>query len=185
MGTSKVFYELLQSPKSPKEIADSLGIKSPPVIEQLRRLQKIGLVRLGEKRGKFQNYEIDSSNLVRLFLEKAPLTLKASIMLKREYTWAGISDNRHLQELVMMYMQKTIDIYKTRKIPHLTILEVMRRFEDALVRSFPDLRSSEDPEIMSLLSLLNSWYSYAKENPTFAQEALEETLKDMGLIDGA
>ena len=71
VGTSKVFRELCEGPKNPKTIADSLEIKSPPVIEQLRRLQEINLVKLGDKIGRAQNYELIWDNFLELFFERA------------------------------------------------------------------------------------------------------------------
>lgn len=70
-GTSRVFLSLLKGNKNPKAIADSLKIRSPPVIEQLKRLRKNKLVKLGEKEGKEQNYEIIWEEFLPIFIEEA------------------------------------------------------------------------------------------------------------------
>ena len=44
-GTSKVFYAMILGSTTPKEIAEDLDITPPAVIDQLRRLQKIGIVK--------------------------------------------------------------------------------------------------------------------------------------------
>jgi len=56
---SEVFFQLLLGRTTPKEISEKLGISPPTVVEHLRRLRELGVVRLGGKEGKFQPYEVD------------------------------------------------------------------------------------------------------------------------------
>ena len=61
------------------QISEHLGITSPSVIEQLRRLQRAGLVKLGEKEGKYQHYEVNSEGLSRLFLDNSTKLLHRAL----------------------------------------------------------------------------------------------------------
>lgn len=59
VGMSSVFLALASGMKTGKEIASSLDISAPAVIQQIHRLEGLGLVLKGPKQGKFTPYELD------------------------------------------------------------------------------------------------------------------------------
>jgi len=69
VGTTRVFYELVAGPKTVTELSDCLKVAPPGVMQQLHRLERIGVVRRGEKRGKSQYYELVEEGVVKLFLD--------------------------------------------------------------------------------------------------------------------
>lgn len=71
VGCSEVFFQLLLGRKTPKEISERLRTSPPTVVEHLRRLQGLGVVRLGRKEGKFQPYEVDWEGFAREVLRRA------------------------------------------------------------------------------------------------------------------
>jgi len=64
VGTSRVLFLLVLGVKTPKALAEKLGVRPPSIIDQLHRLKKVRLARLGKKVGKEQHYEIDWNRLV-------------------------------------------------------------------------------------------------------------------------
>lgn len=71
VGCSEVFFQLLLGRTTPKEISERLGTSPPTVVEHLRRLRELGVVRLGGKEGKFQPYEVDWGGFAREVLRRA------------------------------------------------------------------------------------------------------------------
>ena len=177
--TSEVFYQLLIGIKTPNKIAVCIGITPTSAIEHLRRLQKIGIVRYGEKTGKFQHYEIDKRLLARIFIEKAPGSVKRSIKLKRSDSM--ILENKYFQEMILKYF-KNYHLYTTNYI----LLDAVKAFEESLTKIYPNVKAKEDsndPELQSMLSLLKEWFNEAKETLNTPQKALSETFIEMDLIE--
>lgn len=85
LGTSEVFYSLLRGRSTLTDISEDLKITRPSVIEQLRRLQKAGLVKLGAKNGKYQHYGVDLGGLSRLFLTESTKCLHLALTRKTVY----------------------------------------------------------------------------------------------------
>ena len=173
LGTSKVFYELLSGPKSPKQIADSLGIKPPPVIEQLRRLQKIGVVQIGKKNGKFQNYEINFEKFLELFIDRA-------LREKRTYP-----SNLHADEIKKIKSLKSNEYFKKFIVNYLknldspmTIADAANEFEDGLLHSgtLDRNRKFNDSEMQEFFNTMRLWRKIAKKKMTYAELALLHSL---------
>lgn len=61
--TSQVLFLLTSGTDTPTGLAERLKIKPPSVMEQLARLRKIHVVKVGEKTGKEQHYTIDWGKL--------------------------------------------------------------------------------------------------------------------------
>jgi len=66
-STSDVLFALIAGKKSLVEISSMIGDTPPAVIKQLWKLRKVGIVKLGEKKAKFQNYEVIWGQLVKNF----------------------------------------------------------------------------------------------------------------------
>ncbi len=61
--TSQVLFQIMLGVDTPTRIAKKLQIEPPAVIDQLHKLRKVLVVRLGEKTGKEQHYGIDWDKL--------------------------------------------------------------------------------------------------------------------------
>lgn len=177
VGTSQVFFQMLRGRTNPKAIADALGLQPPPIIQQLRRLQKIEVVRLGKKEGKLQNYDIDMDRFMELFVELAiqeknthPLSLHPE-------------ENDKLRSLVgNEYFRRFIVYYLLNLGPTQTISNASREFEDALLhsRSLVRPRKFDNIEKQQFFDVMRMWKRIAKEKKTFTEvhflDALTKTL---------
>jgi DNA-binding transcriptional regulator GbsR (MarR family) len=85
LGTSEVFYSLIKGKSTLTEISEDLKITRPSVIEQLRRFQKAGLVKLGAKNGKYQHYIVNLDGLSNLFLNQSARLLHLALTRKTLY----------------------------------------------------------------------------------------------------
>ena len=156
-GTSSVFLCLVRGITYPKAIADFLGIKPPPVIQQLRRLRKIDIVALGEKVGKEQNYDIKWQTFLGVFLENAVQNRKKGkdvLIRPQEYDKNtdeinSLKQNKYFMEFVKNYLRNVakddVSRWKTlreiiadveRIIPHFSSLKEERVFQDAKRQEF-------------------------------------------------
>ena len=79
-STSDVLFALIAGKKSPAEISDMVGNTSPAVIKQLWKLRKARIVKLGKKRGKFQDYEVIWGRLIKNFVNKMTKLSTAMIL---------------------------------------------------------------------------------------------------------
>lgn len=177
IGTSKVFRELFEGPKNPKAIADSLEIKSPPVIEQLRRLQEINLVRLGEKIGRAQNYEIIWDNFLELFFErvfKQKLDLFPADSDKQEIK--TLLRNKYFIKLVKNYVFEVIGIDSN------SLLTAMEEFEDALLHAkyYEKPRTVEDPELQEFFDKMQLWYKRARKSMNWTEAIFQDLSYKIG-----
>ncbi len=85
LGTSKVFYSLINSKSTLTEVSEDLKITRPSAVEQLRRLQKAGVVKLGAKNGKYQHYGVNFEGLSNLFLNESTRCLHLALTRKTLY----------------------------------------------------------------------------------------------------
>lgn len=190
VSCSNVFLQLLLGRTSPTKIAEALGMKPPSVLEQLRRLQELGIVRLAEKNGKYQNYRIDWEKFVRVFLRRTYIqelqkTTAASRLLpeeeveeiKREMDTMRriveeLEKSEEFRTIVRRYFEKLAESMAKGLYPRRTVWGMIYSFEDSL-SSLPE----EGPPI---LRLLREWGRCAqrfreKYGPLAAlQEALKE-----------
>lgn len=167
-GTSKVFLCIIKGKKNPKAIADFLGIRSPPVIQQLRRLQKIKIIELGEKEGKEQNYEVNWDNFLALFIDRAmregkyEKTRKGGIQVLEDTTEdfdkiKVLKKNRYFKQLIHLYLQ---NVAGSNELDWSTISDAILNFESALQQfaSFRRSRKFEDPEKQDFFDKMKLWY---------------------------
>lgn len=167
LGTSEVFYSLMKGRSTLTDISEDLKITRPSITEQLRRLQKAGIVKLGAKDGKYQNYELDPQGLSTLFLRESTrqlhfaltdktvypsdTTLKAQLS-KRAY-WENLASGRELDREQMFshikarlngnsswrnYLIDYLETYATTTSLGITpILQAARDFENGLRLEVP------------------------------------------------
>lgn len=71
-GTSDVFFVIAgkDSEVTPSEIVDELELAYPNVREQLVRLEKVGILFLKSKKGRFRNFEINWKNFAKIVAER-------------------------------------------------------------------------------------------------------------------
>src|SRR3990170_2411979 len=162
IGTSKVFRELCLGPKNPKKIADSLGIKPPPVIEQLRRLQDIRIVKLGQKVGRDQNYEIDWKAFLELFIERA-FAQKFTYTQSRKEEIKKLANNKYFERFVKLYI--------CRAIGKVALLEAIQEFENGLLHSLPfkEKKVFDDKEEQEFFNKMRLWYKRARESMSICE----------------
>lgn len=176
-GTSGVFYRLISGCKTTKEISNILKIRSPSVIEHLRRLQEIGVVRLGEKKGKFQEYQIDFEEFLTLFIDRAIQEKKThpSSIYKGEIDQLRIlKNNRYFKEFIVKYLKDLDNIA--------TIDEAAKEFENGLMRAknLGRKRKFDDDEKQQFFEKMRLWKMATEKKYTFVelnfQDALAKTL---------
>jgi len=178
IGTSQVFFQMLRGRTSPKIIADALGVQPPPIIQQLRRLQKIGIVKLGRKEGKLQNYDIDIDRFLTLFIER-------TIQEKRTHPSSLHPDeNKKLRSLRNNeYFRRFIVSYVLNLGPTETIDDAAKEFEDALLHSgkLEKPMKFDDVEKQQFFDKMRLWKKTAKKKKTFTEvhllDALTRTLE--------
>jgi len=178
IGTSKVFYELLAGHKTSKEISEILKVRSSSVLEHLRRLQEIGIVRLGEKRGKFQDYEIDFEKLLSSFIERAlqeKKTHPSHLYPDETEQLKSLKDNKYFRIFVTNYLKN--------QDPRASIGDSAREFEDGLLHStaLSQRKDLVDMEKQEFFNKMREWRKIASKKLTYAeldlQDALARTLR--------
>jgi predicted transcriptional regulator len=186
-GTSRVFLSLVKGIKYPKAIADFLGIKPTPVIEQLKRLKKLNVVKLGEKDGREQNYDIIWAEFLRLFIEQTRRqkgTEKNPIEDPDDPTF-----NVNLRHLASNeYFRKFIEFYLlniSEGPPHYwsTINEAIDNFEKALSQTSisKEKRKNDNEEEQIFVATMRTWQEKTTSAKTWLDvclhDALHKTLK--------
>lgn len=184
-GTSKVFLCLVKGKTNPKSIADELEIKSPPVIQQLRRLQNLGLVDLGKKEGKAQNYDVNWKNFVDRFAEEiSAVRLNPGdirIGLPENYqqldkTIESLKNNRFFQQFVKLYIQNfTVANYS--KWP--TIAEIIDNTNSVMpmLKSFKREKKFEDSEKQDFHDKMHLWYERSTRIQSWMQLHMSDAIK--------
>jgi len=196
IGTSQVFYQILNGRKNPKAIADALGTQPPPVIQQLRRLQKIKVIKLGRKEGKFQNYEIRWNNFLTLFIDrsmqerewrKKELIREGDIPIEYDYDLEDqdkiktLKNNRYFKRLIQLYLQ---NMSESKQSSRSTISQIIDNFENTLQQSgaFKRSRKIEDPEKQDFFNKMRLWHERASRPTTWMDlnlhDAISKTLKE-------
>ena len=188
-GTSKVFLYLVMGKTSPKAIADGLGIKPPPVIQQLRRLQNLGLVELGTKVGKIQNYKVYWQEFCDRFAKEIS-TVKlnpgdiriglAEDNQKVDREIEALKDNKYFQKFVKLYLEN-FTVTASSKWP--TIAEIIDNAGSVmpLLKSFRAERHFDDPEKQDFHDKMVLWYERSTSVQSWMQlhmtDAIRRTLK--------
>ena len=196
VGTSKVFLCIMKGKRNPKAMADFLGIKPPPVIQQLRRLQSLGVIELGEKEGKEQNYRVNWDNFLGLFIDRAMQKRKRTIKRKIQKSETplmhaddlrdrdqikSLRSNRHFKRLVQHYLQ---NVAESKPSYWATINYAIDNFENALLTSISFKRSKKfgGHEKQDFFNKMRSWYNRTMRAETWMDlnlhDAIYKTLKE-------
>lgn len=175
-GTSRVFYKLLSGLNTTKEISSSLMVRPPSVTEHLRRLQEIGIVQTGKKKGKFQEYEINPRKFLDLFIQRAireKATHPSSIYPEEIKMLQSLRNNELFKDFVFKYLCQNQTV---------SVNELAKEFEDGLLHSstLDRKRIFVNSEKQQFFEMLQKWKKVAKKKMTFVelnfQDALAKTL---------
>jgi predicted transcriptional regulator len=192
-GTSRVLFQLILGVTNPKEIADKLGVLSPTVIQQLHRLRNIGIVRLGEKRGKDQHYEIVSDRLSEIFLSKLVrfdhLDLKEQKGLE-ESLRNDFIEEQSFKEFLRVYLTNRLSLTDFSIITrnNLTISEMMEDFRVTLTGMLSNEKfrkrmegHAQDQRGSDLVRNLLLWFDHAKHVSAISKDAFRKSLRQLGI----
>ena len=178
-GTSNVFFQIVLGWTAPNDIARYLETKPPGVVEHLRKLQEMGVVELGQKEGKYQNYRVNWARFVDAFFEHVytPKLLEVFIGLEEK---GGARDKLELEraslkraigelgrsekfrDVVRIYFEILVMNMNRGFYPQRTVWGAIYCFEDSLASVPSTLVKAKDPEMKKLLKLLEKWNSSAQ-----------------------
>jgi hypothetical protein len=192
-GTSKVFLSLVKGITSPKAIAVFLEIKPPPVIQQLRRLQNLGLVKLGAKEGKAQNYDVNWKAFAeRLVADAIDESIALGDAKKNSEEYAAVTkkisslkDNRFFLEFMKLYLQKFTDKGSGWSSEHSnwpTIAEIIKNTNAVMttLESFKREEPFADLEMQEFHDKMVLWHERNTRSQTWMKDnmarAIDETL---------
>jgi DNA-binding transcriptional regulator GbsR (MarR family) len=193
LGASKVFYQLVCDYTTPKEISSKLRIKPPTVVEHLRRLQDVGIVEIGKKKGKYQHYRVLWNKFASVFLEHVPslvarreilkLAKEAPDTLKGDLTERDVKEFKKRVEIELQSLEKLFNelekneyfkklVKEYSKLLAYDIVE-LGAYELTLnkaaevfeesIRLKPLKNGTKNPELSRLSRILKKWGEYSKD----------------------
>ncbi|MEM2865645.1 MAG: helix-turn-helix domain-containing protein [Candidatus Hadarchaeales archaeon] len=168
VGVSNVFFRMVLGETTPKAIAEALGTKPSTVVEHLRRLQEMGVVRLGEKEGKYQHYEIDWGRFARAFLRHSYTLslLQEGGRTEELEEMKGVAEElgrmEEFRELLRLYFRELVGNMEGGRYPRRTIWGAIYGFEDSL-EILPSLKGRLGERGGKLAALLERWERCARE----------------------
>lgn len=185
-----VLLEMASGATTPKHLSLSLDRSPPAIMKQLNYLRKTGWIRLGEKEGKFQHYEIDWDKLISFYLSKAP----------KLHFIAYYTDSHRVHDLVQkltqcgrfreLFIHYLMERHSSRKALAATLgfcvtqseVEIMENFEESLNYLLPKVkRKFKTKEDEELYRLLKEWTEIASKYVP-AYRPLESALKTLGFL---
>jgi DNA-binding Lrp family transcriptional regulator len=185
-GTSKVFYAIVMGvpleevPKilagkrrvrrTPSEVSKVVKVKPPGVMEQIRRLEKFGVVKKGEKIGRSQYYDIEWEKVDRLFIDRILGTIPEEWVPETK-KWVPVPGVKRVKEsrekmLKNKYFGFTVVTYLTFLAPDairmkMTVDMAIDNFARDIVWIFPHLKPKvKDRAAREFLSELEKWYEW-------------------------
>jgi DNA-binding transcriptional ArsR family regulator len=187
VGTSRVLYALLKGPKTPTELSKDLRVAPPGVMQQLHRLELLGVARRGEKRGKSQYYELVEDGVAGLFTDALKEWVGDMVEWSREQGYGGpfpapgeieetiekLRRNGCFRQLVFEYM---------RRAPHERASKAIDDFAGNV--AWFSSRLAEKPkgrsarEFLALMKKIGGW---STESTIETMDALMEAMEEAGL----
>jgi DNA-binding transcriptional ArsR family regulator len=188
VGTSRVLYLLLLNPMTPTELSKHLRVAPPGTMQQLHRLELLGVARRGEKRGKSQYYELDEDGVVGLFTDALREEVRLWIEIPREpgeeralpapgeieEAMERLKRNGRFRRLVIEYL---------RRVPHPRALKAIVDFVGSVAWFCRRLgkREPKDREARELLDLMRKLDRWSGESEIETMDALMEAMEEAGL----
>jgi len=198
VGTSAVFYMMHNGFKTTKDISRELGIKPPDVIQQLRRLEAIGVVKKSGKRGRTQNYEIAWDEFQKVYLEHAlkPRKFKKKrdkyVPNPKEVARTDSIKNKlvknacfadFLEEFIGIYSAECHVLLSDHDYSPPAILDTVWDLDLAIVLLCPRLKPKKpDSEMRKFLDGLRAWCEWSSDALRYPFGEIKEILEGMGLI---
>jgi hypothetical protein len=193
-GTSRVIYLLMLGVDTPIALAQELRIAPPSVIEQLHRLARIHLIRVGKKTGKLQHYVIDWKKLIEVSIRRSFRILQtelreqeAGITIERQFL-----SNQGLREFVGNYIRSMMN-----ELPRTVLLRSSLTFADLLddmhstivammadheIKKMLQEQSKRKPHLRSLFSQLDLWMDSALQVSTISRRVFIGALGKSGFV---
>ena len=109
--TSEVLFQIILGVDTPTRIAKRLHIEPPAVIDQLHKLRKVLVVRLGEKTGKEQHYAIDWDKLSEACVYRTIASHYASGVFKATDAIQFVKKFPMIQVFLKSYFQTVLSAY--------------------------------------------------------------------------
>jgi len=192
-ATSSVLFQLIAGKRSPIEISRAIGDTSPAVIKQLWRLRKAEIVKLAEKKGKFQNYDVIWEQLVKEAVDRM-INLGTALVLASlshnterynslEDIKRKLRKNKHFQSLFKAFIEEEEKRRETRDIYLITtetFRDAINKFEKFLPRFLPSLKA--DSEKAELLSLLKTLCDAIEEANDFEAASMRNALQKIEFL---
>lgn len=192
LRTSNVFFQMILGRTAPKDIASYLKTKPPGVVEHLRRLQAMGVVELGQKEGKYQNYRVVWEKFVVVLLERiyTPRFLEFFTELEDKGVFrsrlelektslkqviAELKSSEKFRDVVRIYFEVLVMNMNRGFYPRRTVQGMIYSFEESL-ESVPSLfRLSKKPEMKNFLKLLEKLNAFTKHFKKHGPQAAFES----------
>lgn len=192
-ATSEVLFQLIAGRRSPREISRAISDTPPAVIKQLWKLRHDGFVKLGEKVGKFQNYDVIWERLVEEVVNRM-VNLATGLVLSSlthnverynllDSLKGKLKKNKHFQSLFRTFLEEEVRRRATRDVYLITtqtFQDAVNKFERFLPQFLPSLKA--DPEKAELLSLLKTLCDAIEEANDFEAVPLKNALQKMGFL---
>lgn len=185
-----VLGEIALGATTPKHLALSLDKSPPAIMKQLNLLKEIGWVKLGEKKGKFQHYEINWDKVISFYLSRAPRLKFAAYHIDSQHVHDLIQRLSQSERFKLLFICYLVERYSSRKALLKTlgfyiaqsVPEIMENFEESLLHLLPKVKvkpkTKGDKE---LLALLKRWADFASKYVP-ACRPLELALKNLGFL---
>jgi predicted transcriptional regulator len=192
-ATSNVLFQLIVGKRSPIEMSRAIGDTSPAVIKQLWRLRKAGIVKLAEKTGKFQNYDVIWERLIEEAVDRM-VNLATALLLSslthnvKRYNLLDslkgkLKKNKQFQSLFRTFLEEEARRRETRDVYLITtetFQDAVDKFEKFLPKLLPSLKA--DPEKAELLSVLKTLCDAIEEANDFEAVPLKNALQKIGFL---
>lgn len=127
------------------------------------------IVRLGQKVGRAQHYEIDWRIFLDLFIERAFSQKATHAQHHREETRA-LARNKCFEEFVRLYLYGVLD--------QVTLLKAMQEFENGLLHSlqFKNPKKFNDRDKQDFFDRMRLWHSRARKSMSICELVFQDSL---------
>lgn len=191
-GTSKVFYALVGETSAPGQLAARLGVKPPAVTEQLRRLEGAGVVRRGQKQGRFQHYWVNWDALTEFTLDALER------YVEYEYVPSGrrlvsvtpskpevkrlrrrLAQNKTFQKQLIGYFSAIASDGLEHDLP---ISRAVADFTWGLLWLGPRLKPQNNRDAKEFRAAIRRWCEWGSVGWSITIDALMDSLEEGGLL---
>jgi DNA-binding transcriptional ArsR family regulator len=189
--TSQVLFLLMEGVDTPTSLAERLKIKPPSVMEQLARLRKIQVVKVGEKTGKEQHYTIDWGKLAEETIRHTLAPLYGG-MVGSKQTAEFVKKFPKLQVFLRIYFETIFSLSdeadhwaKIVMESHPTVWDLIDDLHPTLISMMRDdwiftEQFIDEPALQPISDCLREWVDKSQPQSPAAGTFLLETLSRLG-----